>query len=270
MWTFVLLMFFVFLTIGITTGIIPLFSRHATPFSVSLPVDYLQKQFVEIRKKRYAVWNILMSILLGVPLFIAPYIDTELNQELFTSIYTVTGTIFLIVFSFVLYLKYRHDLLEWKKMIPREAFEESKKIVVDSQYHQKLDTRGNFSIFIWQLSIIVLTVILTYAFYEQIPQEIPIHWNTSMQVDRWIEKSPWSVLMLPTMQVLLIPVFNFSHYAFIQSKQKLSPLKPVVSAKKSRLFRKAWSNFLWMTAILTQIFFSFLNIFSLFMKESPF
>lgn len=157
-----------------------------------------------------------------------------------------------------------------EKTIPKEAFEESKKIIVDSQYHQKLDTRGNFSIFIWQLSIIVLTIILTYAFYEKIPQEIPIHWNTSMQVDRWIEKSPWSVLMLPIMQVLLIPVFNFSHYAFIQSKQKLSPLKPVVSAKKSRLFRKAWSNFLWMTAILTQIFFSFLNIFSLFMKESPF
>lgn len=269
MWAFVILMFFIFLIIGITTGITPLFSRHATPFSVSLPIDYLQKQFVKIRKERYAFWNILMSILLGVPLFITPYIDTELNQELFISIYTGTGMILLVMFSFILYLKYRHDLLEWKKTIPKDAFEKAKKIVVDSEYHQKLNVRGNFSIFIWQLTIIAITVILTYAFYDQISKEIPIHWNSSMQVDRLIQKSPWSVLMLPAIQVLLIPVFNFSHYSFIQSKQKLSPLKPVVSGEKSRLFRKAWSNYLWMATILTQLLLSVVHLFSLFLNESP-
>lgn len=127
MCTFVIFMFFIFLTIGITTGIIPLFSRHATPFGVSLPVEYLQKKFVKTRKERYAFWNILMSILLGAPLFMAPYIGTELNQELFTSIYMITGTIFLVVFSFVLYLKYRHDLLEWKKRYQKKLLKSQRK-----------------------------------------------------------------------------------------------------------------------------------------------
>lgn len=270
MWTFSILIFFIFLILGISTGIMPLFSRHSAPFGVSLPTEYLQDSFIETRKKRYAFWNILLSILLGIPLFIAPFIDTEINRELFISIYTVAGTVFLVVFSFVLYLKYRHDLLQWKKTIPQDDFEKSKKIIVDSQYHQKLNTRGNFSVFIWQFVMIAFTVILTFAFYDRIPQEIPIHWNASLQVDRLIQKSPLGVLMLPAIQVLLIPVFNFSHYSFIQSKQKLSPLKPVVSGEKSRLFRKAWSNFLWMTAILTQLFLSFLHLFSMFLNDSPF
>lgn len=269
MWLFTLLMCFIFLILGVSSGIIPLFSRSSAPFGVSLPKEFLRDTFIEKKKKRYAIWNIGISIVVSIPLLIMLFVES-ISSEWITGIYTIIGSFFIIIFSFLLYLKYRQEIFVWKKTLPQKSFQKSKKIVVDSDYHQKLETKGNFSVFMWQFVIIACTVILTYAFYNRIPQQIPIHWNIYLEVDEYMQKNFFSVLTLPAIQVALIPVFNFSHYSFVQSKQKLSPLKPIVSGEKSRLFRKAWSTFLWMTAILTQLLLSFLNLFSLFFKESPF
>lgn len=113
-----------------------------------------------------------------------------------------------------------------------------------------------------------MTVLIAFAFYDRIPEEIPVHWNSQFEVDRTIEKSVWGVLALPALQLLMIPVFNFSNYSIIRSKQKLSPLDPKTASEKSRRFREVWSNFLIWRTIATQLLMSFLALFSFFGSDS--
>ena len=67
MWTFTFMMFFMMMIIGVISGLTPLLGRQSTPFGVGVSGKY---SFIEERKKKFATLNIVISILLGLPLFI--------------------------------------------------------------------------------------------------------------------------------------------------------------------------------------------------------
>lgn len=261
MWYFVFMMFFIMILLGIFTGLAPLYSRQATPFGVAVTGKH---EFVEGRKKRYAMWNIIVSVLLGLPLFLFPSMEDIEQAEMMSSIYILVAMVGFMIYSFLLFLHYRKEIREWKETRTEKKENTKKRLVVDTTYHEKLSTRSHFTFFIWQFLIIAATVAIALIFYDRIPEEIPIQWGADFEVNRTIEKSLWGVLALPVIQLLMIPVFNYSHHAIIQSKQKLSPLDPKSASEKSRQFREAWSNFLFFTTIATQLLISFLTIFSLF------
>ncbi len=258
------LMYLIFVIMGVTSGLTPIFSRQATPFGVAIAGKH---EYVEKHKKRYAVWNILVSLLLGLPLFIFPTMENPEQAERVSAIYIVVGMLLFLLFSFGLYLKYRHNLMVWKKELPEAQQRQAKKVVVDMNYHQNLQTKSHFTFFIWQFAIIVIPVIIAFAFYDRIPDEIPVQWDVQFEVNRSIPKSVWGILALPGLQLLMIPVFNFSNHAIVRSKQRLSPLDPEKASEKSRKFREAWSNLLFAITIATQVLMSFLFLYSLFSAE---
>ena len=47
MWLFIGLMVFTVIAMGVTTGLTPYFSRRATPFGISVPVDELKSVFLK-------------------------------------------------------------------------------------------------------------------------------------------------------------------------------------------------------------------------------
>ncbi|GAA0359606.1 DUF1648 domain-containing protein [Alkalibacterium iburiense] len=261
MWVFSILMFFIFIIMGITTGLTPLFSRQATPFGVAVAGKHT---FVEKQKKRFALWNVSASVVLGLPLFLIPFMEDAERAEWASAIYVTAGMGVFLFFSFILYLKFRSNILKWKQSLPEVEQKKAKRVVVDMNYHQKLKAKSHATFFIWQLAIILIPVILAFAFYDRIPEEIPIHWDSQFEVTRTISKSIWGILALPGIQVLMIPVFNYSNHAIVRSKQRLSPLDPKEASEKSRRFREAWSNFTFGITIATQLLLSSLFLYSLF------
>lgn len=266
MWFFTILMVVILVFMGIITGLTPFYSRKATPFGVAVTGKHT---FVETRKKRYAVWNILLSFLISLPLFIFPFLENIQQAEMWSSFYVLFAIILFMLFSFFLYLKYRKEIQDWRSTLSTEDVQPKQKIVVDTTYHEKLSTRGHFAFFIWQFLIVLVTGAIILSFYDRIPSEIPVQWNADFEVSRSIEKSLWGVLALPGLQLLMIPIFNYSNHAIIKSKQKISPLDPKTASKKSRRFREAWSNFLFFTTIATQLLFSFLALYSMFGQNLP-
>lgn len=263
MWTFTLLMFFMMIIIGVISGLTPFYGRQSTPFGVGVNGKH---SFIEERKKKFAIWNIVVSLLLGLPLFAFPFLEGTETVDMWAPIYTVFAMFGFMIFTFVLYVKFRKDVLEWRETLPTEQQTSKKKVVVDMNYHQKLTTRSNFTFFIWQILIVLITIAVSLLFYERIPAEIPINYDYNFEVNHTIEKSLWGVLALPLLQILMIPIFIYSNHAIIQSKQKLSPIDPKGASEMSRRFRKAWSNFLFYTTILTQLLISGLTLFSFFGK----
>lgn len=270
MWVFSLMMFLIIILIGVLSGITPLIGRQSTPFGVTFPPELLRDQRILTHKKNYALWNMSLSTVLAIPILFIPLLMTDEAAEIWASFYSVAVMIILMIVSFALYLSIRKDLLAWKKTLPLETFEQPKKVVVDLNYHDKLNTISQGSFFIWQLLIIGITVGIAFANYSAIPEQIPINWGPNMEANHYIPKQPLSVLALPIIQLLMIPVLQVSYYSFIRSRQKLSPLAPEISSQKSLLFRQAWARFFFAIAITTQLLISSLFLFSLFGAEENF
>lgn len=264
MWTFSIFMFLTMVLTGLSIGLTPLFSRQSTPFGVGIPAEHQKDEFINIRKKRFLIVNMIISVGLGMPLWIGPFLEDNTNTEIFVSIYLTVAIFAYIIISFLIQLKYRKELLAWKERLPKS--EKKPKIIIDTTYHETLEVISNRTLLLGQAVIILFTVVPTLIFYDRIPAQIPVNFDMNFNVNRYVEKSLWTALSLPFMQTIMVPLLNYSHYAFIKSKQKLSPYKPIVSKQKSQLFRKAWSLYIFIMAMATQLLFSviqFLTVFNL-------
>lgn len=267
MWLFYSIMIGIFLILGFVNGLTPYYSRRGTPFGITVPSSHQQDTFIQMRKKRFFIQNVLLSILLSIPIVFFSNFEDQTAQDMWSGVYVIGAMLVFFVLTFVLYLKNRKAIQLWKK--EEQIIVETKKerIVVDTNYHRDLNAVSTRTIVIVQLVIVLISVAVIGFFYDRIPNQFPIHWNSQNIPDRSVEKSPLSVMMTPTMQLLMIPVLAFSHYAFIKSKQKLLANYPQITSYQSKKFRRAWSiNFL-VTSIATQLLLTSTNFFSLFFAE---
>lgn len=267
MWLFYSIMIGIFLILGFVNGLTPYYSRRGTPFGITVPNSHQQDTFIQMRKKRFFIQNVLLSILLSIPIVFFSNFEDQTAQDMWSGVYVIGAMLVFFVLTFVLYLKNRKAIQLWKK--EEQIIVETKKerIVVDTNYHRDLNAVSTRTIVIVQLVIVLISVAVIGFFYDRIPNQFPIHWNSQNIPDRSVEKSPLSVMMMPTMQLLMIPVLAFSHYAFIKSKQKLLANYPQITSYQSKKFRRAWSiNFL-VTSIATQLLLTSTNFFSLFFAE---
>ncbi|MER2040275.1 MAG: DUF5808 domain-containing protein [Desemzia incerta] len=267
MWLFYSIMIGIFLILGFVNGLTPYYSRRGTPFGITVPSSHQQDSFIQMRKKRFFIQNVLLSILLSIPIVFFSNFENQTAQDMWIGIYVIGAMLVFFVLTFILYLQNRKAIQLWKK--EEQIIVETKKerIVVDTNYHRDLNAVSTRTIVIVQLVIVLISVAVIGFFYDRIPNQFPIHWNSQNIPDRSVEKSPLSVMMMPTMQLLMIPVLAFSHYAFIKSKQKLLANYPQITSYQSKKFRRAWSiNFL-VTSIATQLLLTSTNFFSLFFAE---
>lgn len=267
MLAFGLFMFVIFFILGLVNGVTPFYSRIGTPFGITVPPAYQKDDYIIALKKEYLYQNMIISTLLALPILIFIFSDVQ-QAEMISSIYVTVALFIYLFLSFFLYLNKRKKIRIWKKENDIKMEARMEKIVIDTTYQKNLKVISNGVFLTTQLVIVLVTVAVTLYYYDAIPERFPIHWNSANEPDRIVNKSYLSVLMLPMMQLLMIPVLFFSHYSFIKSKQKLSPYLSDLSSKQSRLFRKAWSVYFLVVAVLTQLLFSGIHFFSVFFADS--
>ena len=256
-----------FLIIGVVNGITPYYSRLSTPFGVTVPTSHQKDPYVLKLKKTYLYQNIFGSILLAAPIFFfLRWYDQE-KVEMFSSIYVTVAMFVFIFLSFLLYLQKRKQLRSWKTANNIKIETKKAKIVIDTGYQKDLKVVPHSVFVSAQLFILLVTVAVTLYFYDLIPERFPVHWNSSNEPDRIVDKTYVNVFMLPAIQLLMVPMMFFIHYSFIKSKQKISPYLSDLSSKQSKLFRQAWSYYFLVVTVLTQLLLSGIHFFSLFFAE---
>lgn len=264
---FNLFMVSIFILVGIINGITPYYSRRGTPFGITVPGSYQKHPFVQKLKKKYLVYNIILSVVLSIPIFFLSRLENIETQEMWSSVYFSIAVLLLVAVSFILYLKCRKTIQIWKNKNNVSSDIKKERIIIDTRYHEELNTVSTSSIVIAQIIIVLVTVGITLLFYASIPDEFPIHWNSQNIPDRIVEKSYLSVLMMPTIQFLLVPVMAFSHYSFIKSKQKLLSNYPQSTSKHSKIFRRAWSVYFLISSIALQLLLMGTTFYSLFFTD---
>lgn len=261
MWLFSSLMFFLIISMGIISGLTPYFSRQSTPFGISISGKH---RTIDNFKKTFLKLNILISFLLGLPIFIIPLFTHQETAEMISAIYVTVSIVLFMIVYYSLFIYFRKQLIIWRSTQTDDRKLKSKKVVMDLNYHKELEVKSQVTFLVTQLIIILIPVLIAFVFYDAISENIPINWDSQFEVSHSVPKSFWTVLAFPGLQLLMIPVLNFSNYSIVKSKQHLSPIDPQKASENSRLFRKVWSNTLFAITIATQLLISGMFLYSMF------
>ncbi|MEK3836550.1 MULTISPECIES: DUF1648 domain-containing protein [unclassified Paenibacillus] len=99
--------------------------------------------------------------------------------------------------------------------------------------------------------IIVVSIVTVLRNYDLIPDQLPVHFNGSWTVDRYIDKS-YSIVFIPTiMQVLGILLFIYEYWRMRRGKQQV---------REDLTYRRAWSNYMITASFLFVILLSVVQL----------
>ncbi len=235
----------------------PRITRKNILLGVKIPEEKMEADEVKNIIKGFKRDNLIVGIpaLVIISLLIY-YID---NIHVFTiSTFIYIGILFLV------YIRWNKKSKELKK---EKGWDKvgSKVVVIDTKFSRD---RGKVSTisqkwFLIPISIVIISTILSLVIYPSLPDKIPTHWDIKGNVDGYMNKSMFSVLLMPLTQVLMAVIIYMSYYFMIRSKQQINPNNPEISLKKNIIFRKAWSIYFIVTLTLIEILFAFLNMMTL-------
>lgn len=89
MWLFYSIMIGIFLILGFVNGLTPYYSRRGTPFGITVPSSHQQDSFIQMRKKRFFIQNVLLSILLSIPIVFFSNFEDQTAQDMWSGVYVI-------------------------------------------------------------------------------------------------------------------------------------------------------------------------------------
>ncbi|HHV35052.1 MAG TPA: DUF1648 domain-containing protein [Syntrophomonadaceae bacterium] len=88
------------------------------------------------------------------------------------------------------------------------------------------------------LVIIIVLFILTFSLYHQLPASVPIHFDANSVPDAWLDKSYWSVSLIPLILYFTWLVFVFSSYLVVKQKITINKKDPILSFAQQQVYKQ--------------------------------
>ncbi len=252
-----------FIIFLIITGFI-VFMQSATPFllkrtiafGVTIPEGYTENSTVLSYKKRYSTIIFCTGILTLFGYFFWAK-NSTLSEERIVLIGLAIqfGILFL---SMALYL-YFHAKTTHLKRSNNWGADLKQVRIVDLAIRAKDEMLPSY---VYALPMIITVGLIAYTItqYSILPDMIPTHWGPDGQPDAFSAKTPFSVLAL-LLILLVLQGMMLSINAFTkQSGIKLNAAKNKTSRVQQLSFRKYTSWFLFMTSVLLTILLCFLQL----------
>lgn len=230
------------LILGFMMAMTPYVTRKNIQFGVMLPEKANQHPAIQTVKKKFAIYNIGLSLLSTIPILVGFMLD-------FTEEYIVcAGTIMMIAFlimNFLLYYVFYRKVKAWKQQHSNGSEAASNtRIMVATDFREKKPLIVSNKIFIAiGMPIILVTALVPVIFYNQIPDYVPTHFGASGEATTFSPKSMATFAFLPLMQVSMLAIMVFVNYILKGTKQMIQPKNPKVSVEQNRVYRYAMSKY---------------------------
>ena len=254
--------FILFILTGLIIGLTPYVGRKGIEFGVSIPDTEETHLKIAKWKRLYFSINMIGGFILSLPLIALVKRGNTHQIQREASIYVTVGMVIIILISILSYLYIRQQLSKLKKQIPQNTKINQKEIVIELTTRNHKIGIPNSILLLSNGIIIITTAIITWLNYNKIPEKFPVHWGINFIADRFAIKSISTVFALIGFQVILTLVFYMSNYSLIHAKQSLDPKKPVQSSFKNKAYRRAWSRFILILSISTQLLMSLIQLVS--------
>lgn len=251
----VIVMIFVFVPAIVLMVSMPYLSRETISFGVTVsPVQFHSEPLRQMRKSYAWISAILHTILFIVCIICLIYGDEHSMQQ---SWIIVTYSLAMVVISLVINISYHLKMKSLLPMLPIAL--EPSIMAVDTEFRKRnIGLSSNW--FLIHVLIIGVTIVTVLRNYDLIPDQIPIHYDSSWNVDGYVAKSYSSVFMPTIMQVFITLLFIFENWSIRRVKQQVKPTDPNRSIRQDVTFRRTWSYFMITASFLIVILFSVVQL----------
>lgn len=247
----IMMLFITFVPVVLISVFIPYLTRRTESFGVSIPEDIYESEELVRMRKSYAFQCSWLGV---VAIATSTAMMATLNEPWASISFSVFLLLFLVI-SFFLYLKF-HFRMKALKQERNWKEARSETLAIDTSFRRKKVAYSNWWFVIHGLAI-VGTVIMTFAFYDRIPNRIPTNFDFEGNVTGWTDKSTRALLMLPALQVFMTGLFIFINTIISRSKQQIDAANPEASVQRNIVFRRRWSAFsIVMGAVIIVQFFA--------------
>lgn len=224
----------------------PYLTRETISFGVTVSaVQFLSEPLRQMRRSYARISAILHTILFIVGIVCLMYSDEHSKQVSWIIIFY---SLAMLVISLVINFRYHLKMKSVLSMLP--AAPESSVMGMEPGLR-----KGNVGLpshwFLIHAVIIVVSIVTVLRNYELIPDQLPVHFNGSWTVDRYVDKS-YSIVFIPTiMQVLGTLLFIYEYWRMRRGKQQV---------REDLTYRRAWSNFMITASFLFVILLSVVQL----------
>lgn len=253
---YLLTLIIIFLAVTGLYAFTPYYTRRTECFGVSIPENEYFSPLLRTYRKRFAVINVIIGLLL----FSAAVVWYVLDAQ--TSVIGTFGIFIQTIIGFFVFLHYRRRVTELKN---RSKW---KNEVISAVSIDLSNERKDYVSAAWLLLfpiIIAVTVALGFLFYDKMPVQVPVHYDVNGHVNRYVQKSYSLILFAPLMQILMSVLFTFMYCMIKNRRRRIDPSNEEESRWKQSVFRKSMGRFSVVEGLLTVVLFaclqlSFLNV----------
>jgi len=253
----------IFIPTALVLSFIPYLTRKTENFGVTIQEDMYDRPVFQSMRKKYALMMILVATFLTILMIFIAFLDNESLETIFFSV----AVIIYVILAFIIYIPFHFKM---KKIKADEKWFEGQPstLVIDTSFRSGKVTYSN-GWFLIPVAIMIMTIILSFVLYDRIPDEVPIHTSFSGKVT-YNEKSPSVLLFLPLTQLFMIGVMAAVNYSIMHAKQQVSAKNPHISKQQNIIFRRRWSLFIIISAILMTVMFTFMQTAMIFQQLLPY
>ncbi|MCY6959175.1 DUF1648 domain-containing protein [Clostridium brassicae] len=232
----------------------PNLTRKEIFFGIRIPEDMISTPEIIQFKKQYIknyllVCGLLLLVIVGAVIY-------SKNEIVF-----VIG---IFIYLFVEMMVYYNTHKKVKEFKSQHNWEEGKRevLVVDTSFRSNKNGKILVSSlwFLVPIAIIIANIIIGYKVYPDLPNKLPLHWNSQGIVDTWVQKSPKVIFMLPVTEVGMLVVMYISYKVIGMSKVQINASNPGVSREQNRRFRYLWSGYIVFLSVFITLIFTFAQL----------
>lgn len=239
-------LFSIFVIILVINILTPKFTRKEIVFGVRIPEDKADSDEIKHIKSQFVKNNLTIGIPFIILFSVLNYIFLNVGMILFT-------TFAFIFVSFLIYLISNRNM---KNLKSQKLWLQGKKqvVTIDTNFSRSRSTMlVSAWFFLIPAAIIIINLILGYTHYDALPYKVPTHWDFSGNVTGYQFKSRFLIWEMPITQIFTTFMFFIVYKGIGWSKQQISSIDPEASVKKNSIFRRSWSMYMVIFAVVTNL-----------------
>ncbi|CAM3157026.1 DUF5808 domain-containing protein [Filibacter tadaridae] len=234
----------------------PFLLKRTIAFGVTIPEGHTDNRTIASYKKTYTMTVLVTGIFSLAGYYVWATTDSLAEEQVvLTGLVIQFGILFL---SMGLYLLFHAKTTRLKQS--QNWGSDLKQVRIADLAIRSKDEMLPSSIYALPMIITVGLIAYTATQYSSIPDLIPTHWGPSGKPDAFSQKTPFSViallLILLVMQGMMLVINVFTKRSGI----KLNAAKSKTSKVQQLSFRKYTSWFLFITSVLVTVLFGFLQL----------
>ena len=232
---------------------VPFISRKNISFGVAIPFSEYKNDFFKKLRRSYSLILLISGIVLGTLSSLTP-IWMDMNKAVWVELLGIA--VYLVIMA-VMYFKNYFKVKEYKQ---NSNWEIDTK--VNAAIKIEKDERKSLSLW-WFLTyaiIIIVTIAIAAVNYKYLPDQIPMHYDISGNVDRYAAKSIGSLMTMPVMQALLGIMFFGIFIGILKAKTQSDGNNIDESLRNDRNFRMKMANFIFIIGLFTLMLFLFIEL----------